>query len=263
MLYDDQATRFDERAGLPEDAAEAVARKLAALVELADGQTVLDVGCGTGGVTLPLLRRPVRYVAFDRSPAMLEVFRERAASEGRAPELRVADGNARWPVEDADVDVVFSARALHHLDPAHAAAEVRRVLRRTGGWLVTGRVRRPHDSPKSVLRRQMRRMLQEHGHRGRSHGAGADAVFAALEADGGGRVEPRIAAAWTVPHRPADSIAAWEGKEGLAGIEVPPDVKSRVLSDLRAWAAEGFGDLQREMEQPEQFELAAIRFSRY
>ena len=262
MLYDDQATRFDERAGLPAEAAEAVARELAALVGLADGRTVLDVGCGTGGVTLPLLRLPVRYVGFDQSAAMLEVFRARAAEAGRAAELHVADGNGRWPAVDASVDVVFSARALHHLHPAHVVAEVRRVIR-PGGWLVTGRVRRPPDSPKSVLRRQMRRMLAAEGFTGRSHEAGAEAVFAALEADGGRRMEPRVAARWTIPHRPADSIAAWEGKSGLAGLEVPPDAKSRVLNGLRAWAASGFGDLQRELEQQEQFELAAIRLAAY
>ncbi len=262
MLYDDQATQFDERAGIPADAAEAVARELAALVGIADGWTVLDVGCGTGSLSLPLLRLPIRFVGFDQSAAMLEVFRARAAEAGLAAELHAADGNGRWPAEDARVDVVFSARALHHLDPAHVVAEVRRVTR-GGGWLVTGRVRRPPDSPKSVLRRQMRRMLEAEGFAGRSHEAGAEAVFAALEAEGGHRAEPRVAARWTVPHRPADSIASWEGKSGLAGLEVPPEVKSRVLNALRGWAESRFVDLQREMEQPEQFELAAIRIAAY
>jgi ubiquinone/menaquinone biosynthesis C-methylase UbiE len=262
MLYDDQATQFDERAGLPAEAAEAVARELAALTGLGDGQTVLDVGCGTGAVTMPLLRRPIRYVGFDRSAEMLATFRARAAQAGLAAELHVADGNAPWPAQDGSVDVVFSARALHHLDPAHAAAEVRRVIGPGGGWLVAGRVRRPPDSPKSVLRRQMRRMLEAEGLRGRSGEAGAEAVFAALEAAGGRRAQPRAAARWTVPHRPADAIAAWEGKGGLAGIEVPPDVKSRVLNGLREWAAERFGDLQRILEQEEAFELAAIRMGR-
>jgi SAM-dependent methyltransferase len=262
MLYEDQAARFDERAGLPADAADAVARELAALTGLSAGQALLDVGCGTGGLSLPLLRSPIRYIGFDRSPAMLDVFRAAAERDGLASELHVADGNARWPADDASVDVVFSARALHHLDPAHVVAEVRRVTR-AGGWLVTGRVRRPHDSARSLLRRQMRQLLQAQGFDGRSHEAGAEAVFAALEADGGRRMEPRTAARWTVPHRPADSIASWEGKAGLAGIEVPSHVKARVLSDLRAWAEERFGDLQREMEQEESFELAAIRLGAY
>lgn len=259
MLYDDQAAGFDERAGVPADAVEAVAAALVEIVGPVDGQRWLEVGAGTGGLSLPLLRLPVRYTGFDRSAAMLEVFRERADAAGLAPELHVADGNARWPAEDASVDVVFSARALHHLDPEHAAAETRRVLRAPGGWLVLGRVRRPPDSPKSILRRQMRRMLEAQGFAGRSHEARAWAVFTALERAGGQRMEPRVAARWTGAHRPADSIAAWEGKSGLAGIDVPAEAKARVLADLRAWAKAEYGDLHQPLEQEESFELDAVR----
>jgi ubiquinone/menaquinone biosynthesis C-methylase UbiE len=259
MLYDDQATRFDERAGVPEQAARAVADALADLVGPVDGQRGLEVGAGTGALTLPLLRLPIRYTGFDRSPAMLAVFRDRTEAEGLAAELHVADGNARWPAEDGGVDVVFSARALHHLDAAHAAAETRRVLRASGGWLVLGHVRRPPGSVKSVLRRRMRRMLEVHGFSPRSHEARAGAVFAALERAGGRRMEPRVAARWTHPHRPAESLAAWEEKAGLAGIEVPDEVKARLLADLRAWAAAEYGDLEHPRTQEEAFELDAIR----
>lgn len=260
MLFDDQAAAFDERAGVPEHAARSVAAALAELVGAVDGQRWLEVGAGTGGLSLPLLRLPIRYAGFDRSAPMLEVFRERAAAAGLAAELHVADGDARWPADDASVDVVFSARALHHLDPEHAAAETRRVLR-GGGWLVLGRVRRPPDSPKSLLRRQMRRLLEARGLTGRSHEARAGTVFAALERAGARRMEPRVAARWTASHRPADSIAAWEAKEGLAGIDVPAELKAGVLADLRAWALAEYGDLHQPLEQEEAFELDALRLA--
>jgi ubiquinone/menaquinone biosynthesis C-methylase UbiE len=259
MLYDDQATAFDERAGVPAGAAQAVADALAEMVGPVEGQRWLEVGAGTGALSLPLLRLPIRYTGFDRSPAMLEVFRERVDAAGLAAELHVADGNGRGPTDDASTDVIFSARALHHLDPEHAAAEARRVLRAPGGWLVLGRVRRPPDSVKSILRRQMRRMLEAQGFAGRSHEARAGAVFAALEQAGGRRMEPRTAARWSHPHRPADSLAAWEGKSGLAGIDVPAQVKARVLADLRAWTEAELGDLDQPAEQEEAFELDAIR----
>ncbi|HEX2206092.1 MAG TPA: class I SAM-dependent methyltransferase [Longimicrobium sp.] len=259
MLFDDQAPAFDDRAGVPEHVARAVADALAELAGPVDGQRWLEVGAGTGGLSLPLLRLPIRYTGFDRSAAMLEVFRERVDAAGLAAELRVTDGNARWTADDASVDVIFSARALHHLDAEHAAVETRRVLAAPGGWLVLGRVRRPPESVKSVLRRQMRRMLQAQGFAGRSHEARAGAVFTALERVGGRRIEPRVAARWTAPHRPADSIASWEGKQGLAGIDVPADVKARVLANLRAWAAAEFGDVHQPREQEEAFELDAIR----
>lgn len=259
MLYDDQAAVFDERAGVPPDAAQAVADALVEIVGRVDGQRWLEVGAGTGTLALPLLRLPVRYTGFDRSPEMLRVFRERVDAARLDAALHVADGNERWPAEDDGVDVVFSARALHHLDPAHAAAETRRVLGARGGWLVLGRVRRPPDSGKSVLRRQMRRLLEAEGFAPRSHGARAGAVFAALEQAGGERMEPRAAARWTRPHAPAGSIAAWRDKAGLAGIEVPDDVKARVLAELRAWALEEYGNIDHPRTQEEAFELDAIR----
>jgi hypothetical protein len=84
-------------------------------------------------------------------------------------------------------------------------------------------------------------------------------VFAALEQAGGRRMEPRAAARWTGAHRPADSIASWEGKSGLAGIEVPAEIKARVLDDLRAWASTEYGDLDQPFDQEESFELDSIR----
>ncbi|HEX8246155.1 MAG TPA: methyltransferase domain-containing protein [Longimicrobium sp.] len=258
MLYDDQAATFDERAGIPAQAAEAVADVLASITGVDAGGALLDVGAGTGSLSLPLARTAARYVGFDRSPAMLEVFRARLAGAGLHGELHVADGNGRWPADDGSVDVVFCARALHHLDADHVAPETRRVLRAPGGWLSVGRVHRPPDSPKSEMRREMRRLLAAHGYAGRSADAGAEAVFAALERLGGRRVEPRTAARWTVLHRPADSIAAWEGKRGLAGIDVADEVKARVLADLREWAAERFGGLDVALSQEESFELAAM-----
>lgn len=44
--------------------------------------SILDLGCGTGGHSLPLARRGYDVVGVDRSPAMLEVARQKAESEG-------------------------------------------------------------------------------------------------------------------------------------------------------------------------------------
>jgi SAM-dependent methyltransferase len=72
--------------------------------ELADacGGPVLDVGAGTGRVTLDLARRGVEVVALDRDADLLAALRERAA--GLAVETVVADargfdlGDRRFPL---------------------------------------------------------------------------------------------------------------------------------------------------------------------
>ncbi len=260
MLYEDQAERFDARAGLPPGAAERIAETLADVVRLAPGETLLEVGAGTGALSMPLTRRPIRYVGFDRSPAMLAVFRRRLEAAGLRAELHVADGNGRWPAPDGSVSVIFGARALHHLAVAHVVAEARRVARPEGARLAAGRVRRPKDAVPAVMRRELRRRLRRHGYEGAHHEAHTEAVFARLERAGGRRGPSRTAARWTARRSPADALTAWAQKAGLAGLELPPDVKARLLDELRAWAVARFGDPDEPRTHEEFFEIETIFF---
>jgi trans-aconitate 2-methyltransferase len=86
---------------------------------LSGGETLLDVGCGTGRLTEAVLARlpRARVVAVDRSPSMLQVavtnLRSRFA--GRVAFVR-ADG-AALPFRDV-ADAVFSTATFHWL-PDH------------------------------------------------------------------------------------------------------------------------------------------------
>jgi ubiquinone/menaquinone biosynthesis C-methylase UbiE len=258
MLYEDQATTFDERAAIPAEAGEYVAAAVAEIAGLRQGDTLLEVGAGTGMLGLPLIRRPIRYIGFDRSPAMLAVFRGKVEEARLRADLLVSDGNRRWPADDGSVTAIFSARAVHHVDLDHAVAEIGRVLRPQGGWLVVGSVRRPNNSLKPTLRRQMRKFLEEEGYGSRNHDTHAEALFSALEAIGGERVEPRVVARWTRRQAPHEWFKAWQGKKGLAGHDIPEEVKTRVLGRLRTWAEERHGDLEAPLDQEQFFELEAI-----
>lgn len=110
------------------------------LPHLRSGQTVLDVGCGPGTITVDLARTvaPGRVVGIDRTEEPLTKARA-AASERGASSATFTVGDAYaldWP--DGTFDVVHAHQLLQHLrDPVAALAEMRRVCR--DGGLVAAR----------------------------------------------------------------------------------------------------------------------------
>jgi ubiquinone/menaquinone biosynthesis C-methylase UbiE len=107
-------------------------RKLVAVADLAPGQTVLEVGCGTGNLLLAAARAQpgATMVGLDPDPAALDRARAKAARRG-VP-LRLEQGYADdLPHADGSVDRVLSAFMFHHLPAGAKEAmlrEVRRVL---------------------------------------------------------------------------------------------------------------------------------------
>ena len=88
---------------------------------------VLDLGAGTGKLTVRLAERGLTVTAVDPIPEMLEVL------SGSLPSVLALLGTAEEiPLPDNSVDAVLVAQAWHWFDPERAAAEVARVLRPGG-----------------------------------------------------------------------------------------------------------------------------------
>lgn len=93
----------------------------------------VDLGAGTGFVTLPLARRVRSVLAVDISKPMLDTLEAAAERTGVAVTTRVADLSS-FDLPDASVDLVVSNYALHHLTDADKAA----LVKRAHGWLRPG-----------------------------------------------------------------------------------------------------------------------------
>src|SRR4051812_23508201 len=113
----------------------------------AEGET-LEIAVGTA-MNLPHYRSGTPLTGIELSPAMLELAKQRATELGREVNFQVGDATA-LPFEDQSFDTVVCTFALCTIpDDAAAVAEVRRVLRPGGRFLLAEHVR----SPKPVIRR--------------------------------------------------------------------------------------------------------------
>lgn len=115
--------------------------RLVSLASLRSGESVLDVGCGTGTMALAMKKRvgpDGAVVGIDASSEMIR----RARWKTRRAGLEISFENAvaeELPFPDSRFDAVFSTLVLHHL-PAKSRkrclVEIRRVLKANGRVLI-------------------------------------------------------------------------------------------------------------------------------
>jgi len=145
--YDDDAIRFLEALWgdgyLSPGGPEEVDRVVEGLT-LA-GRTILDIGCGAGGITLHLVEKhgAAHATGFDVEPPVIDAARERARKRGLADKADFVQAPpGPLPFEDASFDVVFSKDALLHVPDKDALfADIFRVLKPGGvfaasNWMI-------------------------------------------------------------------------------------------------------------------------------
>lgn len=137
-LLIDRAVRYDILAWLLTHGRERQLReRFVDLAQLAPGNAVLDLGCGTGTLAIAASRRvgPTGIVCgIDASPPMIARARRKAIKAGVNVDFRVAVAE-NPPFPDRRFDVVLSTLMLHHLPRKtreQCAREIKRVLKIDG-----------------------------------------------------------------------------------------------------------------------------------
>lgn len=140
------------------------------LASLSPNATVLDVGCGTGSLTLfaeQALGNGGRVYGIDASPEMIFAAHQKSIRQRQSVDFRVAVIES-LPFPDAMFDVVLSSLMFHHLPgdlKSRALSEVSRVLK-PGGKLLIVDVKRPvgllqHFDPAAMSHRGMSSGVQD------------------------------------------------------------------------------------------------------
>ena len=131
-----RAESFDEVADLYASARpsypDALVTDLMALTGLRKTHRVLEIGAGTGQLTLSLARQGFRLIAIERGTNLARLLAKNIAPFPQATVV-VADFD-KWDAPDCRFDTVVAATAFHWLDPSARVLKCARLLR-PGGTL--------------------------------------------------------------------------------------------------------------------------------
>jgi ubiquinone/menaquinone biosynthesis C-methylase UbiE len=124
------------------------------------GQRVLDLGCGTGALTLRAAERGAQVRGIDINPQMLEIAQQKVAKAHRAQDIELCErGVAELGDEKSEsYDIVMGGLSLSELtgdELSYALREVKRILKPRGLLLVADEVR-----PKSIAKRILHGFLR-------------------------------------------------------------------------------------------------------
>jgi SAM-dependent methyltransferase len=129
--FDDAAATWDDDAG-HEERQVAVAQAIEEAVTLTPRMSALEVGGGTGRLSILLSDRVGSVVVTDPSAGMVQVARERIRAAGLGDRLRAVQVDLTTDPLDGAYDVVWSSLALHHVH------DLEGLLRSVAELLVNG-----------------------------------------------------------------------------------------------------------------------------
>ena len=91
------------------------ARQIAEVLELRRASVVLDIGCGTGGITLHVASYCSKVIAVDISQPMLDILNEKAYMRHIGNIETHCAGFLTYEHASEPVDCIITKAALHHL----------------------------------------------------------------------------------------------------------------------------------------------------
>lgn len=133
----DDAAYWDKRSATfaTKDAPNPYVERFLELARIQPGETVLDMGCGTGALAVPLAKAGNRVVAADFSRGMLERLERGLDEAGAAENARVLhmsweDDWSSFGLADGSVDVALASRSIATADLRDSLLRLTAVARR-------------------------------------------------------------------------------------------------------------------------------------
>ena len=228
-----------------------------AILEITGAEArVLDVGTGTGRISVPLLERGLDLIGCDLSVKMLQRLQE------KFPPARLAQADAALlPFPTGAFDVVMTAHILH-LIPVwrQALREFHRVLKPGGQYLNLKTWEAVGVSHRARMREFWRGWLATQGVDARLPGVqGKDELLEELRSMGADLREVEVMR-YPLKYTFREELGRFESRVYSDAWEIPDPIFDASLKELRAWIEQEYSDLDTPREDEVRFGIDVVHF---
>jgi ubiquinone/menaquinone biosynthesis C-methylase UbiE len=217
---------------------------------------VLEVGSGTGRISIPLLERGVDLIGCDLSSQMLRRFQEKFPSA-----LLARVDASSLPFPKAQFDIVLTVHVLHLIPYwRQVLREIRRVLVPGGTFLNVTTGAEVGVSVNLKIRKFWRGWMKANGvdagHPGAKERAELLQELRSLGADLSEVEAIRFTESFNL-HEELDRFASRISSETW---DVPDALFEESMKELRAWVTAEYGNLDQEIKDEVRFLIDVARF---
>ena len=193
--------------------------------DLGPGDSILEIGCGTGQLTEALASFGLSLIAIDIGPSMIEAARRRLA--GSAVRF-TASSFEDFTAAESSFDLIISATAFHWIDPDVRFRKSARLLG-AGGWLALLATGERYDDPFGSALLDLRIARSEDGgawlHQSKPSDADLFAASGLFETPVESSHEHRIVL-------PAEAVIGLENTRATS-LSWPPDARAEFTREMR------------------------------
>ena len=217
---------------------------------------LLDVGTGTGRISVPLLQRGVDLIGCDISTRMLSRLQE------KFPSARIAQADASLlPFSATHFDAVLTVHVLH-LVPSwrEALREFRRVLKPQGIHLNVRTWESVGVSVRDQVRAHWRSWLEGHGVSARPVGVQDQAEFLQEIQALDGKLSQVEVIRYPLPFTLRGELERYESRVFSDAWDIPNNIFAASVKELRTWVEIELGDLDQQRENEVRFVIDVVRF---
>jgi len=252
--FDQAADIYDQTRPLFDTTIEAGMQSL--LDAAGEGAHILEVGAGTGRISIPLLERGADLVGCDLSGKMLSRQFE------KYPAARLVQSDAAClPFPSNHFEALIVVHVMHLIGPwKEALREFKRVLKPDGAFLNVSTYEPVGKSIRRRIRVHWRNWLKAQGIDVQHPGAQSDEELQDELHSIGARLKEVEVVSFPHVYTLRIELGRYEARVYSDTWSVAEALYQASLADLRDWVVQEYGDLDQEIEETNRFVFDAAIF---